>query len=669
MTAPGSLASPSTPTASLARSPLGRHLSRRSRHGPRPTLTEPAPAIEALAHWPAMTFFPIPLPRPSGSARTVGRSQQPWILMGIVSALMFGGLAHRLVQLQLLKGTEFSDKADRNRVQSIAKPPSRGSIFDREGRILAGSELTHSVAVWRTATTDEAWPQLRRNLATILEIPEAEIQEKVDTVTYESRFLVTIDPAVSPDRVTQLMEGTGSSSGLNISLQSRRHYPHGELAAHLLGYTGEISKEEFEGDRFREHRSTKGYRYGDFVGKMGLEKTMEFQLRGVPGRDRLEIDGKGNVRQILDGRAPEAGTDLTLTLDLDLQQAAEKALGDRNGAIVAMDPRNGEILALVSRPAFDPNLFSRRIDNASWQALQRKRHPFVNRAVQAYPPASTFKVVTAVAAMESGALPPTAVLQTRPFLQVGPTKIWDWNRSGFGPMNFVSSMAWSSNTFYGQAGQKAGPEALLGWARKFGFGERTGIELESEESSGLIPTPDLRGDQRGMPWSRVDTINSSIGQGYIQASPVQIAVMFSVFANGGKRVHPHLVRRGAASPVPEPVSLNLKPSTIDVVRRGLRSVVTTGTGGALSGGLPPVAGKSGTAEDPPRETHAWFGAFAPYDAPEITVVGFLENGGGGGGVAGPAIRPVFEAYFAKQARLKAARAGKAPQAQAQAAGQ
>ena len=573
--------------------------------------------------------------------------------MAIISVLMFGGLANRLFQLQLLKGTEFSEKADNNRVQSIAKPPSRGSLFDRKGQLIAGSQLTHSVAVWRTATANPTWPRLRRDLSTVLNIPEREIQEKVDTFTYESRFLVTIDPAVSPDKVTQLMEGTGSSSGLNVSLQSRRYYPHGEVAAHLLGYTGEISKEEYESDRFKDKLDTKAYRYGDFIGKMGLEKSLEFELRGTPGRERFEIDGRGNVRKILDARAPQAGQDVTLTLDLDVQRAAEKALGDRSGAVVAMDPRTGAVLALASRPAFDPNLFSRRLDTASWQALQRKKHPFVNRAIQAYPPASTFKVVTATAAMESGAMAPTSHLQTFPFLRVGPTKIWDWNKSGFGTMNFVSAMAWSSNTFFGQAGMKAGEKELLDWASKFGFGEKSGIELQYEESSGLIPTPDWKKKREGAEWNRIDTINSSIGQGYIQASPVQVAVMFSAFANGGKRVKAHLVTRPADDAAIAPVDLQLKPSTIDTVRRGLRSVVTTGTGKALSSGLPPVAGKSGTAEDPPRETHAWFGGFAPYDRPEITVVAFLENGGGGGSVAGPVTHQVFAAYFAQKKKASA----------------
>jgi penicillin-binding protein 2 len=299
---------------------------------------------------------------------------------------------------------------------------------------------------------------------------------------------------------------------------------------------------------------------------------------------------------------------------------------------------------MVSYPAFDPNIFSGRITEEIWQEVQGKGNPFINRAVVGFPPASTFKIVTATAGMESGKYKPSTILPTYAYLRVGGTAFGEWNRSGFGPMGFVSAMAWSSNTFFGQIGNGIGGEKLIEWSRKYGFGSPTGIELK-EESAGLIADNQWKQERFNWDWTVGDTVNMSIGQGFTLATPLQVAVMFAVPANGGYRVVPHL-EQDKATYMSKRQSLNLKPTTIKTVSEGLRAVITRGTGGkaALSGVA--VAGKSGTAEAPPGKSHAWFGGYAPYDKPEIVVVAFVEHSGGGGGsTAGPIVREVLEAYF------------------------
>lgn len=598
-----------------------------------------------------MTSFNPFISRLRRDHKTVGQSKQSWVLMVIVSGLLFGGLAQRLVYLQLVSGQDFRDKAERNRVQTIPRVPGRGSVIDRQGRLLAGSQLAHSVSVWRTAINRPTWPRLRKIAADTLGVSQDEIQKRADRLEYETRFLVPIAHNVPPEQVTRLLERGSEVQGIQVDLETTRHYPNGETAAHLLGYVGEISKEEFESKRYQSQRQDKGYRHSDIVGKMGLEKSLEFDLRGKPGKERVEIDGKGNLMQVLDRREPLSGQDLRLTLDLELQRAAERALAGRRGAVVMLRPSDGAILAMASAPGFDPNLFTRKVDEKTWAELQKRRNPFLNRALQGFAPASTFKVVTAVSALESGRLSPDVVLPTYPYLSAGGTKIWDWNKAGFGPMGFVGAMAFSSNTFYGQVGLRAGEQNLIGWARKFGFGQRTGVELIYDEAPGLIADNEWKLKRKLGNWHVVDTINSSIGQGYVLASPLQVAVMFAAIANGGYKVRPHLVDRGLP-PSAYRQSLNLKPSTLDVMGRALRAVVTYGTGQAAGAGIPGAAGKSGTAEDPPRPTHAWFGGYAPMDKPEVVAVAFLENGGGGGKMAGPVVRSVLAAYFEQKRSQK-----------------
>lgn len=578
-------------------------------------------------------------PRQS-SARTVGRHYQSLIMMLIVTLVMLGGIGTRLAYLQLFQGERNRQLADNNRIRLIPRQPERGNILDRKGRIMAGNRLSYAVFLWPISNSQQDWKKILPRLAKILNIPQANIKDRLEQAGYSSPELVRIARGLSPAQVTALAEFGQELKGVQVQAEAVRNYPYGDLAAHVLGYTGEMGDEDLKA------RQNEGYRLGDVIGQMGVEAAFEKQLRGEWGGQQVEVDGAGRVLRVLGEKPAGAGNDVQLTIDLEVQRAAERALGDRKGAIVAIDPRNGSVLAMVSRPAFDPNLFSTHITDAQWQQLQSKEFPFVNRALQGYPPASTFKIVTTTAAIESGSYSPNTVLSTFPYLEVGGIQFWDWNRAGFGPLDFPGAMAWSSDTFFYQTALGMGEKNLIQWTRRYGFGQKTGIEIAKEEAAGLVPDEAWKQAELKEPWYAGDTVNMSIGQGYLQTSPLQVAVMFAVAANGGYRVHPHLLLdNDDAKNWREP--LNISDTTLEILKDGLRMVVTSGTGQAVAASnLPTVSGKSGTAEDPPRQSHVWFGAYGPTDKPEIVVVAFGENSGGGGGkVAAPMVRQVLQTYF------------------------
>lgn len=573
------------------------------------------------------------------STRTVGRNYQSVFFMLLISIFMLGGIASRLAYLQIIQGERNKELAENNRIRLIPKPPVRGNIFDRKGRILASTRLSRSVFVWPIALQQEKWPETFKRLSEILNIPEEDIEKRLKNAGNSPLSRIRIARSISPAQITALAEYSNELEGVEVDVETVREYPNGDLAAHVLGYTGEINEEELA------ERRDQGYRPGDVIGQMGVEESFQEMLRGEWGGQQVEVDGSDQVVKVLGRKDAKPGKDVKITIDLEVQKAAEAALGEQKGAIVAMDPNNGAILAMVSRPTFDPNIFSTRITQETWNQLQGKGNPFVNRAMRGFPPASTFKIVTATAGMESGKFPPDTVLPTFAYLYVGGTAFGEWNKAGFGPLGYVRALAMSSNTFHGQIGKGVGGPTLIEWSRKYGFGQKTGIELD-EESPGLIADDAWKRERFDWEWTVGDTVNMSIGQGFTQATPLQVAIMFAVPANKGYKVTPHLLSDNG-SPDKWRKSMNLKQTTVDKLREGLRAVVTGGTGAALNvPHLPPVAGKSGTAEAPPGKPHAWFGGYAPADKPEIVVVAFAEHSGGGGGsTAGPMVRQVMEGYF------------------------
>jgi penicillin-binding protein 2 len=584
-------------------------------------------------------------PGSTAQDRTVGNQLQAIPIITVITIIFFGGIGWRLSYLQLQQGQLNQQKAEENRTRIVPKQPVRGNITDRNGKILATSKQSYSAYLWPKAQKEQNWAENLQILAQILEVKPRELQQKVEAAGYNYPSLIPIARNLTPEQVTALEEYKPQLKWVETDIDKVRYYPQGKLAAHILGYTGELNQEELD------ERKSKGYRLGDVMGKMGVESSYEAQLRGEWGGLKLGVNGSGQVISWLGEKRAKSGENLTLTIDAQVQKAAETALGTQKGAIVALDPHTGEVIAIASYPSFDPNIFSGSVTPEIWKELQAQGNPFLNMALRAFPPASTFKVVTATAGLESGKFTPSTVLGTYPYLSVGGTRFGEWNKRGFGPLGFVQAMAWSSNTFFGQIGQGAGGENLIKYARLYGFGQRTGIELDGE-TKGLIADDAwkrLNFDDWG--WTIGDTVNMSIGQGFTSATPLQVAVMFSAIANDGDRVKPYLVQ--AANP-PAKVNLNLKPTTLETIQKGLRAVVDGGTGTKLnSPDIPPGAGKSGTAQAPPGDSHTWFGAYAPYEKPEIVVVAFLEHSGGGGGSnAAPLVRQVMETYFKNQKQKK-----------------
>lgn len=580
------------------------------------------------------------------NTRTVGRGVQSTFII-LFTLLMLSGIGARLIYLQIVEGKNHRLRAESNRIRVIPKQPERGNIFDRKGKLLASTRYPRSVYLWPMAHTKPSWSVVGPRLAEILDIPQEDIETILKQSAVNPSSLIRIVRNLNEAQVTGLKEYENELPGVEINTEAVRYYPHGRELAHILGYTREITAKQLE------KKKTEGYRLGDVMGQMGVEKAYEKLLRGEWGGQQVEVDGRGRPLRVLGSKQAKAGNDLHLTIDLDIQIAAEKALGKRNGAIVAINPKNGAILAMVSHPTFDPNIFSKqKLSQKDWETLQGSEHPLVNRAISVFPPASTFKIVTTTAALESGKFSPDTVLQTYGSLTIGGTRFGEWNHAGFGPLGFVGALQWSSDTFFYQVAKRVGGPTLIEWTRKYGFGQKTGFEFTTEESKGLVPDENWKQKTWKRAWSIGDTINMSIGQGALQATPLQVAVMFAVPANSGYRVQPHLLKDNEEAKSWRE-SLYLKPSTIKVLRQGLRKVVHEGTGKVLNvPNLPPIAGKSGTAEawrKGVKENHAWFGAYAPADKPEILVVAFAEHSGGGGGsVAAPMILEIMEKHFARK---------------------
>ncbi|MCP9808076.1 penicillin-binding protein 2 [Cyanobium sp. HWJ4-Hawea] len=570
-----------------------------------------------------------------GTVRRSGMGQQPVLLLALV-LLASGAMVARLAWLQLLQGPANRARADDNRIRLMPRNPIRGRILDRHGQVLATSRLTYNLYLKPNQLEPGQWPQLRDRLAVILAIPAATLEQQRRDGANPEGFRIALAMELKPEQVLRFREQADALQGAEVDVDVLRSYPNGRLGAHVLGYTSGITEAEYQ------QLEGKGYRLRDRIGRSGVERAYESILRGQWGGQQVEVDAAGQVQQILGDKPAKQGQDLRLSLDLPLQRAAERALdGVRKGAIVAMDPQTGAIRAIASRPTFDPNVFADGPSTSQWARLNGVDAPLLNRAFQGFPPASTFKLVTTIAALESGKFTADSKLMTmHSFCYAG---LCYGDHGALGVIGFPLALAASSNTFFYQVGLKVGPTALFEAARRLGYGSATGLELHDEETPGLLGDPAWKKKALGEPWTPVDTITSAIGQGALQVTPIQMARLYAAVANGGWLVTPHLVERPT-----QRRWLGLKPVTLQVLHQGLRQVVTIGTGKVLNDpNLPPVAGKTGTGEDPPRPDHAWFGGYAPANSkPTLVIVAFGENSGGyGGTVAAPMVRALMTTWF------------------------
>ena len=586
----------------------------------------------------------------SGGNRHSGMQQQPAILLGLV-LLFASAMVLRLGWLQLLHGQENRARADENRIRLLARNPVRGRILDRNGQVLVSSRLTYSLYLQPKLVTDQSWPALRARLSQLMGVPEAQLEQKRREGPGSQRFRIELASQLTPQQVLRFREQSNGLKGAEVDLDVLRSYPHGSLGAHALGYTQPITEQEYKS------LAKKGYQIRDRIGRIGLEAAFESHLRGAWGGQMVEVNAMGEIQRILGDRPSKAGKDLYTTLDLDLQRAAEQVLKDKpGGAIVALNPTNGAILALASRPTFDPNFFSKSVTTQKeYDALFNSPvKPLLSRAMSAYDPGSTWKAVTAMAGMESGKFPPNTKLVTRGCITYGGHCFPDHNGAGFGTIGYEDALRFSSNTFFYQVGVGVGSIALHNAALSLGFTKPTGIEIGYEESPGLVGNERWAAQGRGWskpgstPWIPEDMASMSIGQSVVQITPLQLARAYAVFANGGYLITPHLVDQGLDwTDPPRRTKVDIKPATLATIARGLRKVVSDGTGAGLNvPNLPPAAGKTGTAEDSTGgPDHAWFACFAPYPNGQIVVVAFAQNTPGGGSVhALPMARKVLEVW-------------------------
>ena len=575
------------------------------------------------------------------TVRKRGRSLQVMVFLLLVTTLVTLPL-FRLAELQLVQGAYNRQRAENNRIRPVSVAAVRGPLLDRNQKIFAANRVSRSVYLWPKERSAQEWQEAVAILSPIVNVPAAEIIQKIDKAGYKSALPVRISKDINIATFVALGEQANTLRGVEIRPESGRDYPNQQLASHLLGYVGEATLDEL--------KANPGYPMGMIVGKMGVEKLVNPNLEGVWGSRLIEVNAKGEEIQDLGVKEPIAGKPVQLTLDLDMQKTAEKALGNRLGAVVAIDIKTGALLTMGSWPTFDPNIFTRKVTQKEWDRLQGPDKPFLNRAVQGYPVGSTFKIVTSVAGMESGKFSPDSTLVSSASINIGGIS-FNEHGSGYGVIGFRDALAYSSNTFFYQVGMAAGPEQMAKWAKKMGIGGTINLELLGLDAAnhGQVPIPAEKRKMYGEDWYVGDTVTMAIGQGLVLCTPLELAVMVSTIANGGSRVQPHLLASQTNTPITQKIPTGIKPATLNVIRQGLTDVVLKGTGKGLNDGTIPLsAGKTGTVEMPGHPDNSMYVGYAPADKPEVAIAVIVEGGGFGAVSAAPIAHEVFRTYFQKQ---------------------
>jgi penicillin-binding protein 2 len=599
--------------------------------------------------------------------------------------LMFGALALQLINMQILKGDEYKDRAAINALREVPLAPARGLIYDRNMQPLVQNSASFSVAIVPGDLPERGEGEVFATIERVLGVPAAEIEQRVqEGVERQGEYNPTvIQGDIGRDAALELMELEPHAPGLKVVVEPSREYTTGSLLSHVLGYVGPLSAEEYD--------SLEGYLFQDFIGKSGVELTHEDVLRGQLGKKLVEVDGNGREIKTLDERRPLDGGNVVLSIDAELQAKVAEALqqyagASQNAAAAVMDVRTGEVLAMVSLPTFDNNIFSSQISQDGLaQLVDAPGKPLVNHALsEQYAPGSTFKAIVAAAALQEGIATPETKITSRGYITVqnefDPNVVYiypDWR--ALGPLDMYGGLAMSSNVyFYYLAGGKSdenfpglGEDRLARYAHAFGLGEPTGIDLPGE-SEGVVPDASWKQETVGEPWALGDTYNLGIGQGYIGATPMQVLTAICAIANGGKLLTPHVVKEvrdghGSILSSNEPEirsTVPVDPAHLGIVREGMRRSVMDGVAKSATVNGISIAGKTGTAEfgpelaDGKHATHGWFVGFAPYENPEVAVVVFTQQGTGGND-ASPAAAKIFDFYF-HGPRLAAQPAGVAP---------
>ena len=600
-------------------------------------------------------------------------SGQNLFLIQALIFVLFGILTIQLVRMQIFEADSYENKAMNNRLRELQVLPLRGLIYDRNGTPLVQNVANFAAVITPADLPDDDEEEVFSRLSVVLNMPSQEIADKVadklgDGNPYEA---IVIKDELDRDTALILKELTPNLPGVELRVEARRSYPSGDLTSDIVGYVGSISEEEYASLRPR------GYILSDQVGKAGIEADYESVLRGKPGEELAEVDASGRQLDVVDARAAQPGQSVFLTIDLELQREATEALREYmgssdNATAVVMDVHSGEILAMVSLPGYDNNLFSRTISQQELDdLLSQPGKPLVNHAIaEMYAPGSTFKTITGLAALQEGVATTGTVITSKGYITVeneyDPNVVYyfrDW--AALGPLDFYRGVAMSSDVyFYYLAGGKAdegfhglGEERLARYARAFGLGELTGVDLPGE-SPGIVPDAQWKEQNWGETWYVGDTYSFGIGQGYLAVTPLQLVNAIAAIANGGELLRPRLVKEiqddhgnAIATFGPEarrqvPVS----PDYLAVMREGMRQSVDSGVASSAKVAGLSIGGKTGTAEfgeqhaDGTYDTHGWFVGFAPFEDPEIAVAVFVQRGGGFQNAA-PAAARIFDYYF------------------------
>jgi penicillin-binding protein 2 len=597
---------------------------------------------------------------------------------------VFVVLLLRLWFLQIIKGESYRHLSENNRIRLEDVPPTRGIIYDRNGRILVDNRPAFKLALVPADVRD--MQHILGKLGRILQVEEPELEEKVQSAPRGAPFRpILLSRDMNRDQVAAVETHRFNLPGVMVQIEPRRSYEMPSFAAHLIGYLGEIEEAQLKDKRHQ------GYKLGDYLGKYGVEMEWEDELKGVRGGRQVEADAAGRQLSVLREVAPEPGHNLVLTLDTQLQLRAENALKGKSGAIIAMDPTTGDILAMASSPAFDQNQFVRGFTASEWQAIvDNPLHPLENKAIQGqYPLGSTFKPVVAAAGLATGLINPETTFICNGEYQLGNQVYRCWKKRGHGKIALHQALVQSCDIYFYQLGQKLGIDIMSEYAHRFRLGSRTLIRLNNE-AGGLVPSAPWKLRRFGVPWQKGEDLVTAIGQGFLLATPMQMAVLYAAIANGGKFLKPRVVLRvedpdgGVIKNVSPEIlgNLDVNPGTISFLQHALEGAVNelhgTGRAAQMRGRLRTikVAGKTGTAqvvriaedveeEGDENETpyeyrdHAWFVAYAPAGAPEIVVVALVEHGGHGGSAAAPLVREVMEEYFKNRPQVQEAKLGPA----------
>ena len=581
------------------------------------------------------------------------------IIFGLIIVVGLSGLLLRYGYLQVYAHEQYLTNADNNRIKLISAPPSRGYIYDRNGIILADNQPVFTAMLSPDEVTNPK--RTLTLLAPIFELTASDITDILARISRSKNDPVTIKIDVTEKQLAQFSERKPFFHGVNIQSKLTRSYPYDDLFAHVIGYVGRINDKETKTiDKDR-------YAGTDLIGKIGIEDFYEDILLGQPGYQSVETDAHGNILRQLESKAPTAGNDITLSLDYGLQTIAQQQLDGRRGAIVAIDPKNGDVLAFVSNPSYDPNPFISGISFKDYGELRDDLdQPMYNRALQGmYPPGSTIKPFEGLGGLHYGLRNwDTTIYDPGYFSLPGDShRFRDWKRGGHGTVNLNKSIAMSVDTYYYKLAYEMGIQRLHDWMVRFGFGEQTGIDLPNEKS-GIMPSPQWKKDTYNKSWLPGETISVSIGQGYFLSTPLQIANATAMTANQGYHITPHLLKSSVGSAdvdiITKPdgkIEYNGEPSDWLRMHSAMENVVKGGTGRGIYTDRYRIAGKTGTAQvksiaqgksynkaalDKRHWDHAWFNGFAPVDDPQIALAVLVENGGGGSAVAAPIGRALFD---------------------------